>query len=351
MQQLESSLKQGLLCPVYLFWGSETMLLEQAVARITELVLPEGAAGSDWGRELFRGDGDNVKEVVQAANSPSFFCPRKLILVRGVTWFKPKKRKSGAEPLSGAEEEEAPGVELGPLLDYLRDPNPATVLIMLSEGSVPKNSRVYKAVRDKGRAVEFAPLKGGAREQWLRNYCQAAGKKADPAALSYLCLMSGDSLAALKTEADKLLLYCADRARITLAEAEAIASRGAAAGVFELTDAAATRDAARAVDLLRRLLVQGESPYNLLARLAGQFRNLLLVGDMLSRGFSQGEIASQAGLAPYVVQKSAAQARFYDMPRLSRALNILLSVEMEGKSGRVEVADGLELALMRICTL
>ena len=46
MQQLESSLKLGMTCPVYLFWGEETLLLEQAVSCIAKLTLADATSGT-----------------------------------------------------------------------------------------------------------------------------------------------------------------------------------------------------------------------------------------------------------------------------------------------------------------
>ncbi len=345
MQQLESSLKLGMTCPVYLFWGDETLLLEQAVSRIAALTLPEG---DEWNRDLLAGDETDPAAVAELANSASFFGKKRLIVVRGVNWFRPKKRKGGPEE---GEEPEAEKADIGPMLDYLADPNPDTVLILIARGDVPKNSRIYKAAQTAGRAVEFTSPKGGAREQWLKNYLHAAGKVPEPGVIAYLCLMCAEGLASLKSEADKLILYCADRSRITQADAAAVAADSAAAGIFQLTDEAVARDPAAAVATLRRLLLQGEAAPMLLSLLAAQYRNILLVKDMTARGFSQPQVASTVSLNPYVVKKCQAAARSYDYRQLIRALDILLAVDIDTKSGRVEMTDGLELAILRICAL
>ena len=344
MQQLESSLKLGMTCPVYLFWGEETLLLEQAVSRIAQLTLAEG---DEWNRDILSADDTDPASVAELANSASFFGNKRLVVVRGVDWFKPKKRKAAA-----AEEAEAEtSADIEPLLDYMKDPNPDTVLILIARGDVSRGSRIYKAAQNAGRAVEFTSPKGGAKEQWLRNYLHAAGKTPEPGVISYMCLMCAEGLSALKSEADKLILYCAGRTRVTQADAEAIVSTGAAAGVFELTDQAVARDPAAAVDTLRRLLRQGEAAQMLLALLAAQYRNILLVKDMAARGFSQPQIASTAGVNPYVVKKCLAAARTYDYRQLIRALDILLAVDIDAKSGKVDMSDGMELASMRICAL
>ena len=348
MQQLESSLKLGMTCPVYLFWGEETLLLEQAVSRIAQLTLPDG---DEWNRDLLNGDETDPAAVAQLANSASFFGQKRLVIVRGADWFRAKRKKKAKDEPEPESEEAAEPVDIQPLLDYMQDPNPDTVLILIARGEVARNSRIYKAAQKAGRAVEFVSPKGGARELWLRNYLHAAAKTPEPGVIPYMCLMCAEGLAALKSEADKLILYCDGRSRVTQADAEAIVAATAAAGVFELTDQTVARDPAAAVDTLRRLLRQGESPQKLLGMLAGQYRNILLVKDMAARGFSQPDIASAAALNPFVVKKCLASARAYDYRQLIRALDILLAVDIDVKSGKVEMNDGLELAIMRICAL
>ena len=279
MQQLESSLKLGMTCPVYLFWGEETLLLEQAVNRISQLTLPED---DEWNRDVLNGDETDPASVAQLANSASFFGKRRLVIVRGVDWFRAKRKKKAKDEPEPESEEAAEPVDIQPLLDYMQDPNPDTVLILIAQGEVARNSRICKAAQKAGRAVEFVSPKGGARELWLRNYLHAAAKTPEPGVIPYMCLMCAEGLAALKSEADKLILYCAGRSRVTQADAEAIVAATAAAGVFELTDPTVARDPAAAVDTLRRLLRQGESPQKLLGMLAGQYRNILLVKDMRS---------------------------------------------------------------------
>ena len=40
MHNLENSLRLGMTVPVYLFYGEETLLMEQAAARVTALAAP-----------------------------------------------------------------------------------------------------------------------------------------------------------------------------------------------------------------------------------------------------------------------------------------------------------------------
>ena len=343
MHNLENSLRLGMTVPVYLFYGEETLLMEQAAARVTALAAP---ADNGFDREYLRGDEHTPAEVAETADSGSFFAEKKVVLVRDIPWLRPKRKKT-----EGAEEQEDSALQLEPLLAYIRDPNPATVLILLVNGSVNRNSRLYKAVQASGSCVEFVSPRGGERELWLKNYLFAAGKQASPQVCQYVSLMAGDGLQALKAEADKLILYCTAQTTITQADAEAIVSRTALSGVFELTDNLAAHNAAQAALVLHRLYQQGEEPKNLHGMIASQYHNILAAKDMTARGFRQQEIASTLGIAPYYAKKCIAQGKNSDYRRLVRALDILLAADYDAMCGRGDLKDLLELAILRICAL
>lgn len=341
MKNLRHSLELGITNPVYLFYGEEVLLLEEAVQRIAQITLPRD---DQWGRETYYGDEGDLDKLLLSAQSSGMFAPKKLILLRNAPWFK-RKAKAAAEE----EKKESPA-DLEQLLAYVADPNPDTVLIIIAE-KADKGSRLYKAVQKSGRAVEFTTPQGQEKEAWLNAYFRRAGKELAPGVAAYLCQMSAEGLLSLKQEADKLLLYAAGAKTVSQADAEAVVSEGAQAGIFQLTDAAAAQQGQESVAIYRRLLRQGEAPQFILVMLAGQYRNILAIKDMLERGYTQPEIASKLSLAPYTVRKCANLSRRYSLRQLLQALEILLNADIAGKSGAGALEQLLEVAILRLCAL
>ena len=346
MKSLQQSLALGMTMPVYIFCGNDAYLMEQALHQLSEVVNP---GGNPWNQEIMRGDEHEILDVIDAVQSAGFFTDKKLVIVRDAVWLRPRRKKAADhaenEPDGGDKK------QLEQLIQYVRDPNPATVLVMTVDGNVNRASRLVKAVASSGRIVEFRAPKGAEREQWLANYLRAAGKTVEPGLCAYLSLMCGDGVAALKSEADKLILYCANQTLIRQEDAEAVVSRSSLAGVFELTDLVVAKKAAAAVDVLRRLLIQGEAPQALVGMLSHQYRTTIAAKDMLQRGFRSPEIASKLGINPYFAKKCVALSRTLDYRQLMRILDILLLADLDGKNGKGDAAQLLELAILKICAL
>ncbi len=317
--------------------------MEERAAVITGLVFPDG---STWNQEIYQGSDITPDDVVMNAQSGGFMGMRRMIVVKNIPWLKRSKKNKG-----GGESEPAPSVDMEPLITYAADPNPDTVLVLMFNGTVPANSRLVKAVNKGGRAAQFPLLKGQEKEKWLADYLHKAGKKPARGVISYTALMSGDGLLTAKNEADKLILYTADKTEVTMDDARDIVSRSSLAGVFDLTDHMAEKHGAQAVAVLRRLLLQGEAPQKLLAMLGTQYHNTLAVKDLVSKGFTSREAASRLGMNPYAAGKCAAQARRYTNRQLSKAIEYLLNADIAQKRGEGEMKDLLEVAILRICAI
>lgn len=356
MKTLENSLRLGMTMPVYIFCGAEALLMSEAVARLENLLAP---GDNSWNKEILRGDEHDLDDALAACQSTSLLGEKKLVVIKDAWWLQPRRRKAGnsAEQPAADEAEDKAEDKAGDqamterLLAYLLDPNPGVVLVMTVNGALNRNSRLAKAVAQSGRIVDFPLLKGLEREQWLAAYFRRAGKQADRGVCAYISLMCGEGLLALQSEADKLILYCADKTLVSMEDAETMVSRSALASVFQMTDDVVRGQAAEAHALLQLLYRQGESPYALLAMLANQFRTALAAKSLLDRGCSAAAIADSLAINHYFAKKCAAQGRLLSYAKLFRALDILLAADIDAKTGQSEAHDALELAVFKICAL
>jgi DNA polymerase-3 subunit delta len=278
-----------------------------------------------------------------------------LVVLKNIEWFEKKEKAAGKEePASTKKGALAPAGKKAeaditlPLLQYLEAPNPDTCLVLTMRGALDKRRKLAAAIQKTGRLIECATPKDAEKDNWLKERFQAAGLKAERSALAHISVNCAN-LSQLAAEADKLILFSADKGEITVEDALALVSPSSQMSVFELTDAAAAKDAPKACACYKRLLRQGEEEQKIFALLASQFRNLLLTQDMQQQGLKQPAITKELGLHPYVAEKYAAATRNFSRRQLIKALEILLAADIAQKSGRGEMADLLETAILRIC--
>jgi DNA polymerase-3 subunit delta len=254
----------GQVAPVVLLHGPEPFLIEEALAGLTRVVCSDPGLLA-MSREVLEAREAGAEGIVRAAETLPWGTPRRLVVARGV------------EAL-GAKQAE-------PLIEYLRAPNPATVLALAVSQPLASSHWLRSAV-PAAAAVEIPELAGRALAGWLRSRASAEGLELADDAAQLLVAMVGDDPAALVGEMGKAALAGGpENRRVGTAEVRAVVGEHRSHEVFELTRAVERRDGAAALLLLERLLAAGEEPLRILAILSGQSRHAAprAVGERLER--------------------------------------------------------------------
>ena len=353
MQQFYEDIHTGQLKPVYMFYGDEAWLMDEALQALGHAVAPPEAG---WGLEILDGSSASPAMVAAAALEGSLFGGRRLVVVKNIDWLegkspaaasaKSRAREAAAGKKASAEEQD----EIALLLSYLAAPNPDTCLALTVRGQVDKRRKLVQVIQKKGRLIECATPKGGERDIWLTNRFRAAGIKADKQAIAHISV-SCANLSQMAAEADKLILYCGEKGQISFDDALNLVSESSLLTVFELTDAAAAKNAAKALASFRRLLRQGEEGNKIFGLLTAQFRNMLLAQDLQKLGARPADIAKELSLHPYVAEKCATASRAFSQRQLIKVLEMLLAADIAQKSGKGEMEELLETVILRICAM
>ena len=260
-------LEQGQVAPVVLLNGPDTFLVEEAVGRLTRVVCPDPALLA-MSREVLEARDVGAEGIVRAAETLPWGAPRRLVIVRGVEALGPRQAE--------------------PLIEYLRAPNPSTVLALsvllpivgshwiakaVSAASPALSPTLSPALSPALSVVELPQLTGRALATWLRAHASAEGFELSDEAAQLLITLVGDDPAALAGEVVKAAIGGgADNRRVGVAEVRAVVGEHRMREVFELTRAVEQKDVGLALPLLERLLAGGEEPMRILAILSGQAR-------------------------------------------------------------------------------
>ena len=91
--RLKHEIKTGIKRPVYLFYGQEDFLIEEAVNAVANAVLPAGR--NDTSCTLLQGTETTLQEVLDMADTVSLFSSKRLIIVADAPYF---AKSSGISP-------------------------------------------------------------------------------------------------------------------------------------------------------------------------------------------------------------------------------------------------------------
>lgn len=343
--ELINSIKRGVVYPVYLFYGEEVYLREQAVSRFKEYYIPGGE--QDLNFDLIDGESASPVDIVARAETLPLFAEKRLVVVKNPAFFKPAKR-AGKGAAEDGEETAAPGKEAA-LLEYLKNPLNSTCLIFTTGEPVDKRKRLFQAVKKCGRVIEFTFLSRGELSRWLVQKARVSGRKFAPGAAETLLDTVGTSLQKLSVEFEKLINYTAGQEVVTPGDVRRVCPPGLEENVFAVVDAVGNKRCGEALAGIKEMLAAKAPPLRILSMISRQFRLLLQVHDLLGRGCPAGEIPARLKIHPYVAQKVAAQSKNFSKESLIGAFQLLLEVDVAVKTGRQEFYPAMEIFLLKTC--
>lgn len=321
MKSLNEDLKTGQFKNAYLLYGEEAYLKKQYKRRLTKAVLPEDDAVN---YAYYEGKGINPAELIDLAETMPFFAERRLIVVEDSGLFK------NASP---------------ELADYIKS-MPQTACFVFVESEVDKRGRLYKAVRERGRAVELGRQDEKTLLYWIGKGVKREGKQIKESTARHLIARSGDDMEKLEQELEKLYSYTLGREEITAEDIDAVCTVQITNRIFSMVEAVAARQQKKALDYYYDLLALKEAPMKILALLSRQFRILLQVRDMQEKGYDKGRIAKAAGVPPFAVAKYMSQSRNFAEEELKRIMEAAAAIEELVKTGRLSDTMSVELFIV-----
>jgi DNA polymerase-3 subunit delta len=338
---LVRELSKGKVFSVYLLCGEEDALVSRALDLISERVLESGSA-SDFSLTRLDAKSTSAGELDNAIRTVSLFGGRRLVILKDAQDLGAKEQKK--------------------LWMYLKDPLEASTLVLVVRGAGlntrnPKLAKAAKAAKGFAKAISQSQgcvvdcLRPKARDlpKLAGQALSEHGLKVGQEGLYALVDAVGEDLGALWQAAEKLFLYKSGQGVVDASDVAQVVVNTRNQSVFELTDAVAEGSSLNALDGIRRLLRDGESPLSILSHLARHFRNLSKVKALVARGLNLDDVRSQLGLHPFVIKKSLQQSRRFSSTGLEAKLGLIASADLQLKGARLPDNLQLEVLVQRLC--
>jgi DNA polymerase-3 subunit delta len=226
----------------------------------------------------------------------------------------------------------------GELEDYGARPAKGSVLV-LEVQTWPANTRLAKAVAASGLAIDCK----SPNERQVKSWLTARAKKTynvrlEPSAADAILELLPPELGILAQELDKLVLLVAEDRTINVQLVRENVGGWRTRAVWDMIDAVADGDAAKALIQLDRLVAAGEKPHGLLPQMASSLKKfdaatrLIEAAEADRRGLALRESLSQSGVPPFKLSDAERQLRLIGRHRARRLTEWLLAADLAIKS-------------------
>lgn len=315
--------------PVVLVDGDDPTLVSEALAKVLDDLV--GPAERGLVVEDYRDEGVDLAAVADSCATPPFLTERRVVVLREAGRFLTE--------------------EVAPLLAYLEDPLPTTVLVIgAGEGAIAP--KLVAAVKAKGHVVS---TKVSQRElaDWVRSRLRAAPVKLDAEAEKAVRDHFGEDVSRLGSLLEVLAAAYGEGAHLGAADLEPYLGEAGSVAPWDFTDAIDTGRTEDALAYLHRLLGAGDRhPLQVLAVLHRHVQGLLRIDDPSIR--TEAQAAEAMGIAKgrstYPAKKALAAAQRWGSAGIADAIGLLAQADIDLKGATGLPAEAvLEVLVARLC--
>jgi DNA polymerase-3 subunit delta len=309
--------------PVHLIKGDDAVLLGDSVRERVDAAVGDGDRSlmvTDLDAAAYEDDAGSysIGPLVDAAQTPPFLTERRVVVGRHAAVF------STAESVE-------------PLVRYLADPLPTTVLVVVWEKGPKAGARVAPVPRkfadavtaSGGVVIDTKPGTGRKRTEWLDDHLADAPIRLDATAKARLVEHLGEEVSRLGILLDTLESAFGAGAKLGAADIEPYLGDAGDVAPWDLTDAIDRGDTQAALNVLERMLGAGRHPLQVIASLHGHYQRMLrLDGSGVGSEAQAAELLGMKG-STFPARKAMTQARTLGSERVQEFIGLLADADLD----------------------
>lgn len=342
---LKKAIKDKKIGSLYLFYGPEEYLKKNYTDYIEKNLISEELKLLN--KVVLEGKVSSASIISNCETLP-VFSERKIVVVKNSGLFKGKKNTDEKEKKS-SDTKGKKGKSEDELANFLQNVPAHTCLIFI-EPEIDKRVKYVEIIKNNGLIVEFDFRKPEEMASWAVKRMKSLNHEMDMNTAAQLVEYCEQGMDDVSNEITKLCAYTGDRQKITMADIRKVCTRSVKSRVFDLTDAIAARQSAKALMFLNDMAVLKEPMQKIMFMIARQFRQLLHVKLLLGEGAAQPEITSKLKLNPYISGKIIRQAQSFSLEKLEAAISKGLELDLAVKTGEIGDRTAIELLITSLTT-
>lgn len=275
----------------------------------------------ELGLERIDGEEASFERIQESILGLPFFTTNKLVIIKGAD-----SNKQFLEHL-----------------EHIIDAVPETTDVILVIPKVDKRAKYAKLLQKLTEYKDLTQNDARSLAAWLVQEAKQGAAQLSIADAQYLVSRVGTNQAILQHELEKLILRNPKISRETIEEMTDVLPQST---VFELLDAAFSGNHKKTMALYEEQRQLKVEPLAILGMIAWQLHILAIVAT--AKGKSPGDIAKEAKVHPFVVNKSAGVLRHLSLTQLKSLIDRTLTLDIRLKSQTIHADDALQHLLLTI---
>lgn len=221
------------------------------------------------------------------------------------------------------------------------------IVVIYESGKADERTKFFKTLKKEVKSQEFISLTGANLKKWVIQEFEKHNAKIDAQALDMIINYVGNNLWQLENEIKKLSHFKKNQT-IKKDDVNLQIESKIENDIFKTIEALASKDKKQSLGLLKKHIEKGDNELYLLTMIAYQFKNLLIIKELIEKKEPYGFIAKKSGLHPFVVQKTFYLCNKFSMEQLKKIYQKIFQIDLDIKIGKIDPELALELLISQI---
>lgn len=221
------------------------------------------------------------------------------------------------------------------------------IILFYEEDEVSEKEPFFIFLKKQAKCQEFKLFNEQNLKNWAKKEFIYYQTEINPKVLDQLINFIGNDLWQFSNEIKKLVNYKKGK-KIEIEDIKLLIRPKIETNIFKTIEAIAIKDKKSALNLLHKHLTRGDDPLYLLSMINFQFRNLLIIKDLIEKNIPFYSLAKESRLHPYVVKKSHEQAQKFTFKKLREIYQKIFQIDLKIKTGQIDAQLALDLFIAEI---
>ncbi|MCM3716888.1 DNA polymerase III subunit delta [Fictibacillus phosphorivorans] len=331
---LKKNIKNKNTSPIYLIWGTELYLAEEAIQAISSLLAPDER---DFNLSVHNLDEIAVQEVMEDAETMPFLGDRRIVVMKNAAFLTAAKEKAKIEH------------DIKVFEQYILNPAEYTTLVVVVPyEKLDERKKIVKQLKSQAEIIQVSQLSNDTAEKWLYKEAQSLNVSIETDAAELLLSRLGTKMSVLAKEMEKMALFVGNEGTITRETVDELVARTLEDDVFALVDHVVHKRTEAALRSFYDLMKQNQEPIQIHALITRQFRIINGVKELQKKGYGEKQIASALKLHPYAVKLASKHASQFDESFLRNSLDEFAETDYKMKTGQMDKTLLLEMEIIKL---
>ncbi|GGG84193.1 DNA polymerase III subunit delta [Staphylococcus pragensis] len=279
----------------------------------------------------------SMSNIIEETLTMPFISEKKAIVVKNSFIFTGEKVSKDLTPNNDQ------------ILEFLNKYDGENLIIFeIYQNKLDERKKITKTLKQKGKLSKVEQMSEEEIKSWIQNKLYENYKDIKQDALNLFIELTGINFNIVSQELEKIILFLGDRATITKEDVNLIINRSLEQNVFLLTEYIQKGQKAKAISLVKDLIIMKEEPIKLLALITSNYRLYYQCKILSQKGYSGQQIAKTVNVHPYRVKLALTQVRHYQLNQLLNIIDNCAETDYKLKSSYMDKQLILELFILSL---